>query len=100
MEVGRREAERITGYEAGGYAESATERNAEVRKVSTNAGALDKDFDCGRLSVAAAAAVLDVLIDPTIALAPALIRRVVILNSVTFIWCTRVVRAGPLSLLE
>ena len=65
MEVGRREAERITGYEAGRYAESATERNAEVRKVSTKAGALDKDFDCGRLSVAAAAAVLDVLIDPT-----------------------------------
>ena len=62
MEVGRREAERITGYKAGRYAESATERNAEVRKVSTDAGALDKDFDCGRLGVAAATAVFDVLI--------------------------------------
>ena len=36
----------------------------------------------------------------SIALAPVLIRRVVILNSVTFIWYIHVVRAGPLCLLE
>ena len=41
VEVGRREAERITGHKAGRYAERATERDAKMRKITADAGPLD-----------------------------------------------------------